>query len=164
MEIIFKVKSKADASVQNVRHSLNGRMVLGRGADSAVPLEAPGISREHLEVQVEGLALMLTDLSSNGTWLNGARVPRRRKCKVREGDLIELPGYEIQCQLAGATQPAAAVATRPTTGSANSKSSPASPFSRGSARSLMASFSILELFLVAVVLASAVLLVLYLAS
>jgi predicted component of type VI protein secretion system len=157
------VKSKADASVQNVRHSLNGRVVLGRGADSAVPLEAPGISREHLEVQVEGSALMLIDLSSNGTWLNGARMPQHRKCKVREGDLIELPGYEIQCQLVSAAQSAATVAVPPLAGSANPKKS-ASPLSGGRARSLLASVSSLELFLVAVVLASVVLLVLYLAS
>ena len=47
---------------------------LARGPDSAVPLEAPGISREHLEVQAEDSAVFLTDLSSNGTWLNGARM------------------------------------------------------------------------------------------
>ena len=161
MEIILRVKSKADASVQNVRHSLNGRMVLGRGTESAVPLEAPGISREHLAMEVEDSALMLTDLSSNGTWLNGARMPQRRKCRVRAGDVVELPGYEIQCQLAGPRP--AQVATVTAAGSANTINS-VSHSSDVRAHSFMASFSTLELFLLTVTLASLVLLVVYLAS
>ena len=92
MEILVTVKSKADQSVRTVRQPVNGRFVLGRGPDSSVPLEAPGISREHLEVQAEDSSLFLTDLSSNGTWLNGARMPPRRRCRVSETDFIKLLG------------------------------------------------------------------------
>jgi pSer/pThr/pTyr-binding forkhead associated (FHA) protein len=147
VDIILSVKSKADESVQSIRHPVNGRLVLGRGPDSAVPLDAPGISREHLEVQAENSALFLTDLSSNGTWVNGARIPPRRKCKVGEGDFIELPGYEIRFQLVGAAA-APLVSLKP--------GLRPSSFAR--------SFTGLELFLLVVVLASAALLVTYLTS
>ncbi len=163
MDILLRVKSKADQAVRSVRHPLNGTMILGRGPDSAVPLDAPGISREHLEVHVENCVLLLTDLSSNGTWLNGARMPQGRKCKAGEGDLVELPGYEIQVQLAAAplAQPGPrsvpesgpTAAPRPTSASAGKRSA-----------SLVASVSGLEVFLLLVVLMSAALLIFYLTS
>ena len=162
MELLLKVKSKADESVQNVRHSVNGGMVLGRGPDSPVALEAPGISREHLKVQVEDSALFLTDMSSNGTWINGARMPQRRMCKVREGDFIELPGYEIQFQLIATAAPAIA-GMRNAAGSSN-PTRLASPSPKGRPRSAIGSFGALELFLLVIAFASAALLVLYLAS
>jgi predicted component of type VI protein secretion system len=161
VDIILSVKSKADQTVRNVRHPASARMLLGRGPDSAVPLEAPGISREHLEVQAEDSALFLTDLSSNGTWLNGARMPPRRKCKVREGDFIELPGYEIQLQMAAAAStPSDTVAFSPTA-PAKSARTAASPADARSS-SMVRSFTALELFLFLVVLASTALLLLYL--
>ena len=147
--------------MQSVRHPVNGRMVLGRGPDSAVPLEAPGISRDHLEVQVEDSALFLTDISSNGTWINGARLPQGRKCKVREGDFIELPGYEIQFQLVGAAAAPAIQLGLPPAGSSKGLQVP-SATSGARARSLAGSFSGLELFLLFVALACAALLTLYL--
>lgn len=163
MDIILKVKSKADQSVQIIRHAVNGRMVLGRGPESAVALDTPGISREHLEVQVEDSALVLTDLSSNGSWLNGARMPQHRKCKARENDLIELPGYEIQFQLA-TVAPASAMPTAPPAANPmNAKRIASAPSGEG-VRSLGASFAGLELFLLTVVLASAALLVFYLTA
>jgi len=162
VDIIVKVKSKADQSVQNIRHSVNGRMVLGRGPDCAVPLDTPGISREHLEVQVEDSALVLTDLSSNGSWLNGARMPQHRKCKARENDLVELPGYEIQFQLATVSPASAKPAGLPMVSPVNARR--ASAGSGGGVRSLAVSFAGLELFLLTVVLASAALLVFYLTA
>jgi type VI secretion system protein ImpI len=160
VELLLKVKSKADASVQNVRHSVDGPVVLGRGPESAVPLEAPGISREHLEVQVEDSSLFLTDMSSNGTWINGARMPQRRKCKLRDGDFVELPGYEIQFQLIGTATPAIA-APRPAAGSSKPQA-PSSP--SGRRRSSRPSFGLLEVFLLMVAFASVALFAFYLAS
>jgi predicted component of type VI protein secretion system len=156
--IILNIKSKADESVRNVPHPANGRLVLGRGPDSAVPLEAPGISREHLEVQSEDSAVYLTDLSSNGTWLNGARMPPRRKCRVREGDFVELPGYEIRVQTAaGANGSSAGTAT----GFAPARL-PAAHAAAPPSRSFIRSFTPLELFLLLLVAASAGLLGTYL--
>ena len=163
MDVILKVRSKADEAVRNVRHPLSGRMILGRGPDSAVPLDAPGISREHLEVRLENSALLLTDLSSNGTWLNGARMPQRRKCKTSEGDLVELPGYEIQVQLAAAPLPPPGSRSLPESG-ATVAPPRASAAAGKRAPSLAASVSGLEVFLLLVVLMSAALLIFYLTS
>jgi len=165
VDIILKVKSKADQAVRSVRHPLNGRMILGRGPDSAVPLDAPGISREHLEVRLENSALLLTDLSSNGTWLNGARMPQRRKCKTSDGDLVELPGYEIRLQLVAdpPPQPQPKPRTLPESG-VNDAPRPASASKGKRAPSMMASVSALDLFLLIVVLMSAALLIFYLTS
>jgi predicted component of type VI protein secretion system len=148
--------------VRSVRHPANARMVLGRGPDSAVPLEAAGISREHLEVQAEDSALFLTDLSSNGTWLNGARMPPRRKCKVREGDFIELPGYEIHLQMGNAAAASSAPTAFSATTTANSPRLPSAPPARS--QSMVRSFTALELFLFLVVLASASLVIFYINS
>jgi len=155
VEVILSVTSKTDESVQRVRHTVNGRLVLGRGPESAVPLDAPGISREHLEVQAENSDLFLTDLSSNGTWVNGTRMPPRRKYKVGDGDCIELPGYEIRFQLVGAV--AAPVASK-TIGQ------PAKSTAQPRARSFAHSFTGLEIFVMLIVLAAAVLLVTYITS
>ncbi len=163
MDIILNVKSKADQTVRNVRHPLNGRVILGRGPDSAVPLDAPGISREHLEVHLENSALLLTDLSSNGTWLNGARMPQRRKCRTSEGDVVELPGYEIRLQLVAPPPPLPGPRALPESGATNAPRS-ASVKAGKRAPSLMASVSVLEVFLLLVVLMSAGLLIFYLTS
>jgi predicted component of type VI protein secretion system len=159
VEILVTVKSKADQSVRTVRQPVNGRFVLGRGPDSSVPLEAPGISREHLEVQADDSSLFLIDLSSNGTWLNGARMPPRRRCRVTESDFIELPGFELHFQTAGgnatsapAIQPGAAAARLPSPGPGKAK------------RSLATSFTPLEIFLVLVALASVSLFIFYLTA
>jgi pSer/pThr/pTyr-binding forkhead associated (FHA) protein len=157
VEIIVTVKSKTDQSVRNTRHPVNGRMVLGRGPDSAVPLEAPGISREHLEVRVEDSSLYLIDLSSNGTWLNGERMPPKRLCKVSEGDSIELPGYELGFELSAA-------ASSPATTTPPGAASPARIPPPSAKSSFLKSFSPLEIFLVLVTLAGVALMLLYMAS
>ena len=160
MELILTVKSKADESVKNVRHLLSGPMVLGRGPESPISLEAPGISREHLELQVEGSALFVTDRSSNGTWINGARMPQGRKCKIREADFIELPGYEIQFQLIAAAAPA--IVGGGPAANASKQLRPAA--FRGLSRSTTGSLGVVDLFALAVAFASVALLVTYLVS
>ena len=43
--------------------------------------------------------LFVEDLSSNGTWLNGERLPSRQAVQAQHGDLIEILGYSIQIGL-----------------------------------------------------------------
>jgi pSer/pThr/pTyr-binding forkhead associated (FHA) protein len=101
VELVLSVKSKADSSVHDSRHPVNGALLLGRGPDCAVLLDGTGISREHAAIQWENSALFVTDLSANGTWVNGKRILGNRKCKLAEGDSIELPGYEIRYRITG---------------------------------------------------------------
>jgi diguanylate cyclase (GGDEF)-like protein len=69
------------------------RVVLGRGDKSDVRIVDDGVSREHAAVQREGGKIMLVDLgSTNGTYCNGARVPRK---ELADGDKISIGGGTI---------------------------------------------------------------------
>ena len=99
--MVLNVRSKADNSVQESKVPLNNRIVLGRGPDCAVLLDGQGISREHLAVESEDSAIFITDVSSNGTWLNGKRLLQNGRSRVQAGDLVEVPGYEMRFHVAG---------------------------------------------------------------
>ncbi len=86
---------------------LTGRVLVGRGPDCLVLLDGQGISREHLAVESDDSTVFIMDTSSNGTWVNGKRLPQNGRSKVEQGDLIEVPGYELRFQTAGTSvQPA----------------------------------------------------------
>jgi diguanylate cyclase (GGDEF)-like protein len=69
------------------------RTVLGRGDKTDVRIVDDGISREHAAVQREGGKIVLVDLgSTNGTYCNGARVPRR---ELADGDKISIGAATI---------------------------------------------------------------------
>lgn len=65
-----------------------GRNRIGRADNCDLKLSSPGISKEHLEIQVAGKTVVIKDLnSSNGTFLNGVRV---EGAAVKMGDKISL--------------------------------------------------------------------------
>jgi diguanylate cyclase (GGDEF)-like protein len=69
------------------------RTVLGRGDRTDVRIVDDGISREHAAVQREGGKIVLVDLgSTNGTYCNGVRVPRR---ELADGDKISIGAATI---------------------------------------------------------------------
>jgi hypothetical protein len=161
VEISVTVTSKGDGSVQSVRLPLGDRIVLGRGPESAVPLDAPGISREHLEIRAENSALFVTDLSSNGSWLNGSRMPLNRKCRIADSDSIELPGYDVRLHLvraAAASGPDSSPAERVIPGPSRPAKGAPAPLTK----TPKGSFTGLEVFVALVILASAALVAIYL--
>ena len=100
MEIVLSIKSKSDGSVKEVKHELLGRgLVVGRGAEGGVLLEGLDLSREHLVLTTDGTDIYVEDLSVNGTWLNGKRLHKSFKTRVRAEDSIELPGYALTARL-----------------------------------------------------------------
>ena len=139
--------------MQNFTYLANGVLILGRGPDCAVLLDGTGISREHTAIEWEDSVLFVTDLSTNGTWVNGKRIGSNRKCKVDEGDSIELPGYEIRYRIAGhgAAAPAAKPAVKPVPSAGESQHPLSMP----------GSFTLSELFLILVALAAFSLLLVY---
>jgi hypothetical protein len=75
------------------RHVLEaGSNVLGRGTDADIRLPDTGVSRKHVDVQLEGGAVVVEDLgSTNGTLVNGRRVGRQ---ELADGDVIRI-GHSV---------------------------------------------------------------------
>jgi len=88
------------------------RATVGRGPEVDVALDPDSeVSRLHAELERIGGAWVLADdgLSQNGSYVNGERVPGRRR--LRDGDLLRFGGTELQFRTpgeesTGATRPA----------------------------------------------------------
>jgi len=93
-------------------------LVLGRGPGADLVVADDAVSRRHARVCAEGDALVVEDLGSvNGTYVNGARVPRAR---AGEGDRL-LVGRSLARIVVGdvlAAPPELADAARPRPGAA----------------------------------------------
>ena len=64
------------------------RVIIGRGPDVTVALDAAGLSRQHVEIYRQGPAYIAHDLgSTNGTHVNGRRL---EYAALSEGDVIRL--------------------------------------------------------------------------
>ena len=100
MEILLSIRSKADSSTREVKSAIGDGLVIGRGAEQGVLLDGPDLSREHLVLTADGPNIYVTDLSSNGTWLNGTRLKRSVKTRASAEDLIEIPGYALSFRMA----------------------------------------------------------------
>jgi predicted component of type VI protein secretion system len=111
MDLELNVRSKADQLAQTYRMPLDGRVILGRGPESPVALDGPSISRQHLAFEWVNDEMFVTDLSSNGCWVNGQRIPAGDPFLVNEWEDIEVPGYAINF-LIRTPQPAPARETR----------------------------------------------------
>jgi DNA-binding winged helix-turn-helix (wHTH) protein len=85
-----------------------GENVLGRAPDAAVWIDAPGVSRQHARIRLEGTAATVEDLrSKNGTYLHGRRITVASPLK--DGDQIRLGSVVITFRIpppAGSTETA----------------------------------------------------------
>ena len=83
-----------------------GDNVLGRAADAAVWIDAPGVSRHHARIRLAGSDAILEDLGSkNGTYLRGVRVTTA--ASLRDGDQIRLGSVVVTFRVpapAGSTE------------------------------------------------------------
>jgi pSer/pThr/pTyr-binding forkhead associated (FHA) protein len=152
VELVISARSEKNGDLTSARIDPTGAVTLGRGPDSPLQLDAPGMSREHLRLHLDGDRLFVTDLSSNGTWLNSARLKRDEPELLSAADSIKIPGFEIRIELPDAP----------------AKSSPMTPPQPEPARGLLASvrtfagsISRLEKFLIALALASLFLVIAY---
>jgi pSer/pThr/pTyr-binding forkhead associated (FHA) protein len=151
VELSISVRSDETGTLNRAKCSLDTAATLGRGPESPVPLDGTGISREHLRLHLEGAALFITDLSSNGTWLNGRRLTRGKAHPLASSDAIKVPGFEIHLEpqnVPRETIPEPVRAGGPL----------------DSVRAFGASLSKLERFLIALAVATLVLVVLYFMS
>ena len=72
-------------------------IVIGRSRNCDWPLPDPtnAISSRHCEIRRDGEAWLLKDISTNGTFLNGAATRLEGEHRLAEGDLIRIGHYEI---------------------------------------------------------------------
>ena len=98
MEIRLSIQSKADGGTREIPCNIGNGLVIGRGAEQGVLLDGPDLSREHFVLSTDGNNVFVTDISSNGTWLEGTRLKRSVKARVRPGALLEVPGYALRFQ------------------------------------------------------------------
>lgn len=172
MEILLSICSKTDGTIREVKCPIGDGLIVGRGAEEGVLLDGPDLSREHFVLTTDGSNFYVTDLSSNGTWLNGNRLQRSIRGQVRAEDSIEVPGYVLK--LRPAVQPEktgeAAIAQVPLAVAGPSRFVPPAPQSSRSPGifdpvfRFVGSFSFMEKFLLLMGLSGLVLLFAYVAS
>ena len=74
------------------------RFVIGRGDDCHLRPHSKSVSRKHCAILIEGDAVAVEDFNStNGTFVNGERVQKRRKLK--NGDRIMVHRWEFEIRL-----------------------------------------------------------------
>jgi pSer/pThr/pTyr-binding forkhead associated (FHA) protein len=84
--------------VNSVECDLDVPATFGRGLESRIPLDGTGISREHFQLHSLDEKPWITDLSTNGTWLNGKRLNHNEPQVVAFGDEINIPGFKIRVE------------------------------------------------------------------
>ncbi len=63
-------------------------LTIGRSAENDIVIDHMGVSGKHARVDLEGQAVVLTDLkSTNGTFVNGKRIER---AELRPNDWINI--------------------------------------------------------------------------
>ena len=140
MELELVIETKETGVTETRRLTLDRRLALGRGPESPVVLDGPGLSRDHLAFEADTSAVYVLDLSANGTWLNGRRLTAGKRQPVTSADRIEIPGYTIRC-LASPPAPAKSAAV------------PAEP-ERNAVQAALASITPLEMWTVVFALAA----------
>jgi len=98
--------------------ALTGTMVIGRQADSDIPVPAEEISRHHARLQVTADGVLVEDMSSaNGTFINDKRV---QNGLLKPGEELRLdtvrfmlvaPGMDARQQATARAEPAKAAAS-----------------------------------------------------
>ncbi len=83
------------------RYELGNEIVtIGRAPANKIVLDANQASGRHAEVRPEGDGYILLDVgSTNGTKLNGLRIPAQTPQPLRNGDVISIGGLDIAIEL-----------------------------------------------------------------
>lgn len=87
------------ATGQPMRQTFALPLIIGRGSASGIVLNDTQVSRAHATLTAEDGAVVVTDSSSNGTFVNGARCSR---APLRNGDQLRIGGTTFTVALATA--------------------------------------------------------------
>jgi predicted component of type VI protein secretion system len=161
MELVISARSRESGAVTSARCSVDDALTFGRGPESVLALDGTGISREHFKLHPDGDALFITDLSSNGTWLNTHRLTYHEPHPLTSADEITIPGFEIRIEWPDRSTVPPPKLRAPSQASAEP---PQAPRSGVFLLGLAASLSGVEKLLIALGLATIAIAVLYFAS
>lgn len=97
MRLILSLTGGGLSGPATMRTLSEGSVTIGRGASNGWVLPDPQqlMSRTHCAVSIEGSRAVLTDLSSNGVFVNGARQPTERDMRIvlTDGDSFAFADY-----------------------------------------------------------------------
>ncbi len=89
----------ASSSPMETRMVASGRYAVGRGSDNDWVIDDPNrkISRRHCVFEVTDGSIYVTDMSSNGVFLNGADQPvgTGQRMPVADGDNLQISGFTL---------------------------------------------------------------------
>ena len=113
MAIVLTLTGPRGSGDHDTRTLRNGTLSIGRGPgnDWVLPDPERHLSKAHCMIVGAGGHYLLTDISTNGVFVNGAgeRVPRNGQVELTDGDEIRLGDYVITVsEAAGAAHPVAA--------------------------------------------------------
>jgi hypothetical protein len=78
------------------KYSSPGPISLGRTPDNDVTIAESSISARHCFMRVLGAEISLTDAgSTNGTMVNGVKLPPKKASKVVEGDVLTMGRFNL---------------------------------------------------------------------
>jgi type VI secretion system FHA domain protein len=101
--LILTVLRCPDAVVPEQRRTSGGELSLGRGGEADWTLADPDkvLSKRHCLVEFVSGGWQLRDLSTNGTFVNGAAAPvgRGQARALMDGDRLKLGPYEIEVRI-----------------------------------------------------------------
>jgi predicted component of type VI protein secretion system len=165
VELLIFAQSQDNGARNSARCQLIDAVTLGRGPESLILLDGTGISREHFKLHEESGMLFITDLSSNGTWLNTRRLTRNEPHPLTSTDEIRIAGFDLRVDWQDGAPAAEAKTPEAATGPAAQAARPV-PAQRplGLLRFRGSSFSKMEGLLLALALATLTVIVLYLMS
>ena len=102
MTLKIRIRNLADGSVRDLETPIDAPASIGRGDDAAIQLEGSEISRVHAVIERAGERLFVTAQGRNGAHRNGAILAAGRRTPVEPGDVIGIPGYELEIAPAAA--------------------------------------------------------------
>jgi adenylate cyclase len=78
-----------------------GRSCLGVPPEKSIRIQHPSVSRDHAVIQMTYDGIIITDQSTNGTWINRVRMAPGASRHLKNGDSIQIGGLSIHLHCPG---------------------------------------------------------------
>ena len=103
MKLVCRIESSSIFGAETVREMREGVLTVGRGADCGWVLNDPdrALSKQHCTITRTDDGYVLTDTSTNGVFLDGARRPlgRGQAAPLSDGSVVVLGPYRIRVSI-----------------------------------------------------------------